>query len=347
MNDKKNLTSGDNSINYQANNITVNSNLSYTDVKAIALDVYESNFYRFTGIAHETSEQRAKEITDQIIKEFAERNPEGLKAAENPDFLYSLFQVQKEYAKCGDKELGDILVDILIDRSKEDQRSLRQIVLNEALTVAPKLGSIQLDLLACCFTSGYTKSLLIRNIEDFQKHIETEILIFTDALEDTGANWAHLEYTGCCAIRTGSRNLNSIFLNIYKGLFCKGFTKDHVAELIAQNKNVSSILRPCLHDDSLLQLNAIDDDVAKSSCEKLNLTENEVTQLLTLNNQHLMSKDEVEIFIKSNCPGYERFLQAAKASRFFNVELTSVGIAIAHAHLRKNFNLSAELSIWI
>ena len=347
MNDKKILTGGENSTNYQIENVTVNNKLSYTDVKAIALDIFESNFYRLRGVAKETAEQRAKEITEKIIEEFAEKNPEGLKAAENPDFQYSMFQVQKEFARCGDKELGDILVDILIERSKEDQRNLRQIVLNEALSVAPKLSSTQLDLLACCFTSAYTKSLLIRNIEDLQKHIESEILIFTDALEDKGANWAHLEYTGCCAIRTGSRDLNSIFLKTYKGLFCKGFTKAKVDEIIPPTINVTSILHSCLHDDTLLQLNAIDDDVAKSSCEKLNLTENEVTQLLTLNNQHLMSKDEVERFITSICPGYERFLQAAKASRLLNVELTSVGIAIAHAHLRKNFNLSAELSIWL
>ena len=36
----------------------------------------------------------------------------------DPDFQCSLFTVQKDFVKTGDKDLGDLPVDILVDRSK-------------------------------------------------------------------------------------------------------------------------------------------------------------------------------------------------------------------------------------
>jgi hypothetical protein len=57
---------------------------------------------------------------------------------------YAVFTAQREFARSGDDQLGDILVDILVDRTKEPDRSLLQIVLNESLNVAPKLTADQL-----------------------------------------------------------------------------------------------------------------------------------------------------------------------------------------------------------
>ncbi len=80
----------------------------------------------------------------RLHKEYAK----GLENAENPDFQRALFTVQKEYALTGDDELGDLLVDLLIDRTKQDNRSLLQIVLNESLSVVPKLTNDQLAALS-------------------------------------------------------------------------------------------------------------------------------------------------------------------------------------------------------
>lgn len=50
-----------------------------------------------------------------------------------------LFSAQKEHARIGDEDLGDLLVQLLVDRTKVRDRNLVQIALNESLEVAPKL----------------------------------------------------------------------------------------------------------------------------------------------------------------------------------------------------------------
>ena len=95
---KRSQQGGDNSLNIQAEQVTVNSGLTIAHVKEIAIEVFEGNFYRLAGLARETADKRVREITDQFIQELAEKNPAGMQAAEDPDFQYSLFTAQKEFA---------------------------------------------------------------------------------------------------------------------------------------------------------------------------------------------------------------------------------------------------------
>ena len=104
--------------------------LSYSDVRDVALDVFRSNFYQLAAPAMETAKARAQEITDDFLKKLQQEYPDGFKKGQDPDFQHALFTVQKDYARTGDKDLGDLLVDLLVDRSKQDQRDILQIVLN-------------------------------------------------------------------------------------------------------------------------------------------------------------------------------------------------------------------------
>ena len=344
---KKSQKAGDNSVNLQAESITINAGLSIAHVKEIALEVFEQNFYKLAGVAKETANQRAKEITEQFLSELAEKNPDGLKAAEDPDFQYSLFQAQKEYARCGDKELGDILVDILVDRSREEERSLLQTVLNESLLVAPKLNSIQLDIIACCFNVAYTRNLSIGNIQMFADYLNNAVLVFADSIGAKDSNYQHLEYVGCAAIRTGSRDIVKILMQTYKAIFCKGYERDMLRDIADKNPSVWNVMIPCLHDANLIQAKGMDDDAIESLCEKENISQTNIDKLIKINNQHMMNKQEAVEFLKSICPKFEKFLEDVNKTPFKRIALTSVGIAIAHAHSRKKVGFDADLSIWI
>jgi hypothetical protein len=133
---KQNVAEGSTAI--QAGRDIIITGLNYNDVKNIALDVFKANFYELAGVAKEVARDRAEEITEAFLLKLKQENPDGFKKSDDPDFQYALFTVQKEYARNGDKELGDLLVDLLVDRSKQDQRDILQIVLNESLLTAPK-----------------------------------------------------------------------------------------------------------------------------------------------------------------------------------------------------------------
>ncbi|WP_345845893.1 LPO_1073/Vpar_1526 family protein [Shewanella algae] len=344
---KRSQEGGDHSVNVQAETINVNTGLSISHVKEIALEVFEGNFYKLAGVAKETADQRAKEITDQFLEELAAKNPDGLKASEDPDFQHSLFQAQKEYARCGDKELGDILVDILVDRSKEEDRSLLQVVLNESLSIAPKLNTTQLDILACCFNFAYTRRLTIRNTQMFADYLNDAVLIFSDAVGEKDSNYRHLEYVGCASIRTGKRDIVSILLQTYKAIFCKGFERENLNDIAENDPNIWKAVIPSLHNVNLIQAGGMDDETIKTICIQHGISEGNANKLIQINNQQMMNKKEATDYLKSICPKFEKFIEDANKTAFNSLELTSVGIAIAHAHSRKKAGFDADLSIWI
>jgi hypothetical protein len=172
--------SGDSSLNIQAEQINIG--LSLEDVRTIAQDVYDANFYRLSGVAKEIAKDRAENILNKFLIELKDKNPEGFNMAQDPDFQSALFNVQKEYAKTGDDELGDILVDILIARTKETTRNIKQIVLNECIETAPKLTKNQYATLSIISLLRYTMSLDVTGFADFKKYINRFIAPFIPSL---------------------------------------------------------------------------------------------------------------------------------------------------------------------
>ena len=343
----KSQKSGDNSVNLQAESLTINTGLSIGHVRELALEVFENNFQKLSGAAREIAEKRAQEITEQFITELAQKHPDGLKAAEDPDFQNSLFQVQKEYAKCGEKELGDILVDILVDRTKENERSLLQIILNESLSIAPKLNSIQLDILACCFNIAYTKRQNITGIEELAKYLNDAILIFTKSLGEKNTNYTHLEYVGCVSIREGRRELIPLLKVVYAALFCKGFEAEAITEIRKTSPQINRILIKSLHNINLFQAAGMDDETIRQLCTNNQISTEDTNKLIQLNNSQMMNDEEALAFLNSICPKFEEFKSNFESTSFKSLELSSVGIAIAHAHSRKKTGFDADLAIWI
>ena len=246
-NGKQIQKSGDDSINIQAKQIIVRG-LSVEDVKTIALDVFKSNFCVLKGIAKNIAEERAEEITNKFLAELMRRNPDGLQSAEDPDVQYAIFTAQREYARTGDKELGDILVDILVDRTKQSNRSVLQIVLNESLQVAPKLTKNQLDALSIIFNFRYTVYLKMINLDALKHWLDYRISPFLGSLTKSTTCYQHLAYAGCGIISIGSIKLEEIFKRTYPGLFMKGFPESEKTEIVSSNPSSAIMFTKCMRE---------------------------------------------------------------------------------------------------
>lgn len=201
---KQNQKAGDSSINIQAQNINIDQNLSYDDVKSISMDVFETNFYRLSHIAANTARERAEKLTCDLLDALKERNPEGLQYANNPDLQYAIFNAQKEYARSGDADLESLLIDILIERANHNEKSDDRIVLNESLTVAPKLNIKHLDALTVNFLL-IRSALDFEDIEQFCNFIEDRLIIFSRHLTKKNSCYEHLEYANCGSIMRVAR----------------------------------------------------------------------------------------------------------------------------------------------
>lgn len=350
MNDQE-QSSGDDCINVQAKSITINhSGMSYLEVRQVALDVFKANFMELSSKAAEIARKRAEEITEEFFRKIEIENPKCIDKAEDPDFQNALFSMQREYAKSGDKDLGSLLVDLLVDRSKQANRDIMQIVLNESLITAPKLTNDQISALSLIFIFKYTqnKGLGTHNLlgEYFDKHL-TPIL---NNICKSQASFQHMEFSGCGSIGMGEISLEEILLRTYKGLFSKGFEVKKVDELSLNMFVGQQIFCRCQNNSDNLQIRALNDESLENMLKGIpeNICSVESKQKIkSLFNENLMNANEVRNKCIEIRPYMKEIFDIWSSSSMKNFTLTSVGISIGHANVKRHIGEFANLSIWI
>lgn len=115
---------GDSSINLQAGKIVINQGPTPAEIKAIALGVFNENILKFSAEGSKIASRRAEEITDAFVEKLRIAPAVSLEGIKDPGFQYALFEAQKTYARFGEKDMSDVLVDLLIDRVAQNQRGL-------------------------------------------------------------------------------------------------------------------------------------------------------------------------------------------------------------------------------
>lgn len=345
---KQTIKTGDNSTSLQAQHMTVNQGMSYVDVKNIALDVFNSNFLELSKEASHTAVERAEEITNSFIERLKQEKPAYIESVKDPGFQYALFEAQKNYAKTGDKDMSAVLIDVLVDRVEHQKRDLKQIVLDESIQVIPKLTASQLDTLTVIFILRYSQNHGIIDFESFKQYLEVYIKPFASGLSKENSLYQHLEFTGCGNIQITSTSIEAIFKQTYAGLFCKGFTEENFVEVVREFTKYKNITTKCLHDDKLLQLNAINLDVLKKVAKKNKFEEEIIKKLETLFNDNLFPDTEVKTKTEKITDGFmTNVFDVWKNSPMKSMTLTTVGISIAQANFRRKTGITLDLGIWI
>jgi len=345
---KQNQESGNNSTNLQGQSVVVNQGISYSDAKEIAIDVFKANFLDLSQQASQTAVARAEELVDNFIEKLKDRDPNSIKNMESPGVQYALYNAQKEYARTGDKELSDVLVDILVDRAGQKDRNLKQIVLDESISVVPKLTVQQMDTLSLVFLLKYSQNYTVVDDKTLKDYLRTYISPFVSDLSKEPSLFQHLEFSGCGSISMGARKIQDTFKTTYKGLFLKGFTREDFEKTFEDFSNYEQLLIPCINDNNLLQICARSDEHLEELLKNLNITDlNKINQLKGLFSRSPMNANEIIEKLKSCESSIENFIEVWNDSSMKNMTLTSVGIAVANANIRRKTGISIDLGIWI
>ena len=133
---------GDGSTNLQGQSIVIHQGISYADAREIALDVYKANFIQLSQEAADLARQRATELTDDFLQKLKADNESAVASMSTPGMQAAIYEAQKQYAKTGDKNLEGLLVDILVERAATSERNIKQIVLDESLSVASRASAL-------------------------------------------------------------------------------------------------------------------------------------------------------------------------------------------------------------
>ena len=325
----------------------INVGVTSAEARAIALDVARATFYELTGTAKETASIRVEEITDQVIKKLEKDFPEGLQKAKDPDFQYALFTVQKEYARNGDKDLGDLLVDLLVDRSKQDQRDILQIVLNESLSTAPKLTDTHLAALAVIFLFKHTQNYGIGNHQMFGEYLDKHLFPFVSKLSKNQAGYQHLDFSGCGSIGLAGNSLEGILGTLYQGQFLKGFERSEIENRAISVGLDSRFFIPCLNDASKFQVKANSKEILEKHLDAQGVPPEDQAKILQLFDLGKMSEPEIKEKLIAIRPYMADVFEIWTNSPMQTFTLTSVGMAIGHANIKRLIGEFASLSIWI
>ncbi|MEW7986494.1 MAG: LPO_1073/Vpar_1526 family protein [Candidatus Thiodiazotropha endolucinida] len=359
---KQNQKGGDNSENLQAaGNITKNYYIgaSKDEVKQIALQVFETNFYKLTNEAHSIAFQRAEEITNKIIHRLWQKLPSGFNAASDPDFQYILYSAQRDFARTGDRNIGDLLVDLIIERCKSPDRSIRQIICDEALEILPKISQEMINILGIVFffrhyygETTIDKSSISRypNIEEtsLSKHLNKYVMPFGIPIYAGYYLYKHLETTSCCTFtEQREKSLVEIIKGRLQGYFQAGFTQDEIDETGLSKDMQKRLIIPCLNDTNKLQVNAVSLIQLSLKKSELNLTKEDKSAIDFLFENRTLYDSDIMTKCANSAPYMKNIFELWSQTELGKVNLTSNGIAIGHASLKKHVEDIPDLEYWI
>ncbi len=325
--------------------------MSVADAKELVIALVRPELERLSQAAAKVACARVDEfVTEILMPKILAAGRERLASFEDPDVQYALLSAQRTYARTGDPDVADVLVDILIDRTAETTRNVKQLALNEALDVTSKLTSGQFAVLSLVWLLKYTQNSGIQNQDDLKDYIEQYLAPHLDKIETSRANFQHLEFAGCGAVSLATISIEEIFRVSYSGLFARGFAADELTTRFeTRPARLDELIMPCLNDPQKLQINALNEDALRSKSVTCQLSDEQTDILLAIFNEFRMDPEMVKkqlIELQPKTMGH--LIEAWNESEIKNLTLTSVGIVIAHANCRRvTGETPGDLSIWL
>lgn len=240
FNEKQKIDSGDNAQNYQAaNDITINQGMSYTEVKDVAMMIFKNNFIDLGEQVEKLVNERAEKFITDYLNKLKLENPQAISNTIDPDIRYGIFEAQKSYVRSGKDDTEKFLVDLLFERTVTSGNEMKEIVLNEALTVASKLTKLQLDILSISFIGtyiGFTNkthpNTYIQFLRPFEYLFETNV--------DKRSDYYYLTYLGCGDVSIGSVDFDTMI----RGKNISGFETEQSTKENILNYPILNKMRP-------------------------------------------------------------------------------------------------------
>lgn len=217
LGDKNEIKAGDSSTNIQGQNVDINYHhgLSYAEVRQAAMDIFRSNFYDLGETVETLIEQRAEEIINKYLDRLQQEAPNSINNTKEPDVRYAIYNAQKNHSRRGDKEIAELMVEALVERTKLGNQDLLKLIINESLEVIPKLTMKQIDILTLLFLFRNVNIGNVFSLSDLSKVIK----IFSRDLTTNEWVYQHLQFTGSISIGTLSYPLLDILAGHYKNQY--------------------------------------------------------------------------------------------------------------------------------
>lgn len=331
----KRQRSRDNNVNMQAENIRLG--LGYRDVKEIsrdtAMEVFEKNFQKLSQLAYSVARDRAEEFTSNLIEVVQQRTPDALETFQDPGTQAALFSAQSGYAKTGDADLGEVLIELLMTRISASVRDTSQLASTYAVTIAENLSSHHFAILTCSFILKQISYGDVNSAHSLARQMLETIDPFVDDLNN--AEPVDLDYlTGLgCMIAVSSTLSPGRYTGLnYPGLFTVGFSS---RQMPGTDRLIGTpLVRPFGPESDRYKINALTKSELRGLIDRVVMHDMGDLALQTLQNS-VMHEREIERILSQEqedlAPIFARCSDLG-INAYIN---TAIGTAIAHANMRR------------
>lgn len=334
--------------NLQAGRDLVVHGLTAAEARELALDVFHSNAVELAGVAQALAVGRAEQLTSEFLAQLESRTPGRVGALSDPDVQNVLFEAQRGFARSGEEDLREALVDLLAARVREDDRNLRTLALNEAILSAPKLTEAQRRAIAWVFYLRYTRDAVSVTAGEYIEKLTKVVSALGVSIPQGIADYQHIEYVGAGSVSISSLKFGAALISGVEALFTSGFAEgDAEAGLLVRLRS-ANLVSPALRDPTKVQLNCRSIQDLDTTLEAAGMVDDRagVEHLTTLG---MMTDEAVSEEIEAAIPAISplREVWDHPKGAISSLTLTSVGIALGHAYFNRLTNADVPLEIWL
>ncbi len=316
----------------------------------VAVEIYESRSVllrqEFSSQAQSLVDERMDRLRVALFEMF--KTPELLSAFANPDFQFNILEAQRSAARSGSVDDIGLIVDILAQRAAAKETPRLRVATRKALEVA---GLLSTSTLAGLTALWYVVSLspVEANLNSFLTGMDENLAPLVDELPKDGKWLGDLALLDCITLGTrGFGTLKTVTQligeNKVPAFTCAGIDRgrdDASKSLQDVDLRLGSLVVPHPLDSSLTVLIGRDEDnireIATTVCGGALADDAEaaLTSLIAeMRLQQRISDYETKLNIE-----IDKFPSVAAvrdwAQDFPAVDLTSVGIAVSYANLRR------------
>jgi hypothetical protein len=316
------------------------------------LSALAAQFPAQIAVAHQIVTTRLAEFEKSFLEKFNSSTNANSEAFADPDFQYVVRASQHAYARSGDGNVRDTLIDLIARRSKEQGRTRLTLTLNEAVEKAALLTKNEFAELSLCYLLRYTMNHRIGNMEQFTNYFQLSIAPLLQDISKEDASYQYLEAQSCGNAGAFGSDLIQILRERYGGIFSGGFERHMLAGNLPDGKkdllDQAGYVIPCLNDSTKLQIKAINkDDFLKLTKTTIQLNEAELTNVWNMFEATIWNGEDFLSNVEKCVPEIRTLAELWNKSPLNKFTLTTVGIAIGHSNLVRTSKLDADLSIWI
>ena len=331
-------------------NRDINIGLGPDELKQI-IEALTAQLPAFAAIAREIVDARMKDFEDRILRRFVDESISRAEAFKEPDFQYVVWKAQQAYARSGDEDTLDMLVNLIARRSIETDRNRLMPSLNSAVEKSTTLTHNEFAALSLVYYISHTTNLSIKTfcqmIDDLQ-HVAAPLI--TDISEEK-TSYTYLQSLGCVSISFGFHKLHGAMVAKYPDVLTRGFELKQLHDLLNPEEqdlaNRSDLLIPHASQSGRMRISISHKVQFMRSAEEQGISGNISSKMWELFNECMLTEDEIRENIRPKFPQIDDLFRVWSTTPLQQLDLTSVGMAIAHANLVRLVNVNADLSLWI